>query len=217
MLVAALLVVPILRVTPLDVPTKVPVWLPVHQVSLKAKPEVKTAAHPTPAPRLDIDVAALAVPRTVPQRIDLAPDAPDIPGAIPFLAGGPLIDTLGTAIRIDPPPIQRPQQPQVVQKPLTPTTPQHVGGSVQAARLIFGPKPAYPVIAKTTGTQGTVKIEALIGRDGVIRNLRLVSGPPLLIKAAMDAVAQWRYQPTTLNGNAVEVITEIDVNFALNR
>jgi protein TonB len=88
---------------------------------------------------------------------------------------------------------------------------------VQSAKLIFGPKPAYPRIALTTRTQGVVKIQALIGRDGVIRNLQAVSGPELLIVAAMDAVRQWRYQPTLLNSEPVEVITEIDVNFTLGR
>lgn len=92
-----------------------------------------------------------------------------------------------------------------------------ISSSVQTARLIFGPKPAYPVLAKTTRTQGTVKIQALIGRDGVIRNLKLISGPPLLVKAAMDAVATWRYKPALLNGELVEVITEIEVNFTLTQ
>jgi protein TonB len=216
-LVAVLLLVPILRVAPLDAPPKVPTWLPVHQVNIQARPEVRPASHTTTA-RPNIDPTRLVVPRTVPKTIDLTPDAPEIPGpAMSFLSAGSGIDALGSAIKAEPPAVQRPPQQQVVQRPTTPTTPQRVGGSVQAAKLIFGPRPAYPTIAKTTGTQGTVRIEALIGRDGVIRNLHVVSGHPLLVRAAMDAVAQWRYQPTLLNGEAVEVITEIDVNFALSR
>jgi len=58
-------------------------------------------------------------------------------------------------------------------------------------------------------------MEAVIGRDGAVQNLRLVSGHPLLIEAAKKAVARWRYQPTLLNGEPVEVVTEIDVNFTL--
>jgi protein TonB len=57
----------------------------------------------------------------------------------------------------------------------------------------------------------------VIGRDGSIRNLQLISGPPLLVAAALDAVRQWRYKPTLLNGEPVEVITEIAVNFALSQ
>ena len=63
--------------------------------------------------------------------------------------------------------------------------------------------------------QGAVRLEALICTDGTIRSLRVLAGHPLLVKAAIDAVARWRYQPTLLNGDPVEVITEIDVNFAL--
>jgi len=62
-----------------------------------------------------------------------------------------------------------------------------------------------------------VKIQALIGRDGIIRNLQVVSGPPLLIAAAVAAVQQWRYKPTLLNAEPVEVITEIDVTFTLSQ
>ena len=65
--------------------------------------------------------------------------------------------------------------------------------------------------------QGTVRITAIIGTDGTIRNLQLINGPPLLVKAALDAVKQWRYQATMLNGSPVEVITEIDVNFTLSQ
>jgi protein TonB len=92
-----------------------------------------------------------------------------------------------------------------------------VGGDVEASRLLFGPKPLYPPIAKVTRTQGTVRIQASIGRDGSIRNLQLISGPPLLVAAAIEAVRQWRYKPTLLNGEPVEVITEIAVNFALSQ
>jgi periplasmic protein TonB len=59
-------------------------------------------------------------------------------------------------------------------------------------------------------------MEAVIGRDGAVQNLRVVSGHPLLIEAAKNAVARWRYQPTLLNGEPVEVATEIDVNFTLS-
>jgi periplasmic protein TonB len=90
-----------------------------------------------------------------------------------------------------------------------------VGGGVQSAKLIFGPKPLYPPIARAARTQGTVRIQAVIARDGSIQHLQVVSGPPLLIAVALEAVQRWRYQPTLLNGQPVEVITEIDVNFTL--
>jgi protein TonB len=86
---------------------------------------------------------------------------------------------------------------------------------VQAAKLVYGPKPVYPPLAKAARVQGTVRIQAIISADGSIHSLQVMSGPPLLINAARDAVSQWRYQATLLNGKAVEVATEIDVIFTL--
>jgi protein TonB len=62
-----------------------------------------------------------------------------------------------------------------------------------------------------------VKFTAVIGRDGTIQNLQLIGGHPLLVQSAQDAVRQWVYQPTLLNGEPVEVITQIDVNFTLSQ
>ena len=92
-----------------------------------------------------------------------------------------------------------------------------VGGNVQQAMLVNQPKPLYPPLAKQARRSGTVRFTAIIGRDGAIQNLTLVSGHPLLVAAATDAVKQWRYKPTLLNGEPVEVVTQIDVNFTLNQ
>jgi protein TonB len=92
-----------------------------------------------------------------------------------------------------------------------------VGGNVQSAKLIRGPKPVYPPLAKQARIQGTVRLNAIIGKDGTIQNLTAASGHPLLVPAAMDAVKQWLYQPTLLNGEPVEVVTVIDVNFTLSQ
>ena len=91
-----------------------------------------------------------------------------------------------------------------------------VGGVVESARLIYEVKPDYPVLARSAHVQGTVRLEAIIDKDGAVQSLHVLSGPPLLIPSALRAVSQWRYQPTLLNGTAVEVATEIDVNFTLN-
>jgi len=105
----------------------------------------------------------------------------------------------------------------IVETPPPPTAPLRVSTSVQAALLIFGPKPAYPPLAKAARVQGTVRLQAIIGTDGNIRNLRLMSGPPLLVKSALDAVQRWRYRATVLNGTPVEVSTEVEVNFTLTQ
>jgi protein TonB len=90
-----------------------------------------------------------------------------------------------------------------------------VGGNVQAARLVNKVQPLYPPLARQTRISGTVKLHAIIGKDGSVQQLAMVSGHPLLVQAALDAVRQWRYQPTLLNGEPVEVDTEIDVIFSL--
>src|SRR3984893_8690511 len=90
-----------------------------------------------------------------------------------------------------------------------------VGGNVEAASLINKITPQYPPIAKTAHVSGTVVLHAIISKDGTVQELQYVSGPPLLMKAAMDAAKEWRYKPTKLNGDPVEVDTTIDVVFTL--
>jgi len=212
-LVAVALIVPLLHTASIEVPAKIPVWLTVEKLDLKLKPETRAVPNQPPStPRPIFHLASLRAPITVPAHIDLSPDAPEIGNALAL--NGPVSPSLGllpgTAIQPLPAPVPAP-------KPQPQSAPIRVGSGVQSARLVFGPRPAYPPLARTTRTQGTVKIQALIGRDGVIRNLQAVSGPPLLIAVAIEAVQQWRYQPTLLNGEPVEVITEININFTLSQ
>ena len=90
-----------------------------------------------------------------------------------------------------------------------------VSTEVQEAKLMNKVIPAYPPLARQARIQGTVKLHAIIGTDGTIEWLEAVEGHPLLIQAAMDAVKQWRYKPTLLEGAPVEVETYIDVIFTL--
>jgi protein TonB len=82
--------------------------------------------------------------------------------------------------------------------------------------LIHRVQPVYPPLARQAGVQGVVVLQARISRLGTIENLQMVSGHPLLVKAAMDAVRQWRYRPYVLNGEAVEIETQVTVNFTLS-
>jgi periplasmic protein TonB len=86
---------------------------------------------------------------------------------------------------------------------------------VEAASLVQKVTPVYPPIAKTAHVSGTVVLHAIIARNGMIQQLQFVPGPPLLMQSAMAAVKQWRYRPTMLNGQPVEVDTTIDVVFSL--
>ena len=98
-----------------------------------------------------------------------------------------------------------------------PSGPLRVGGEVQMAKLVKKVIPEYPPLAKTARVSGVVRLLGIIAKDGTIKNLQLIGGHPLLARAALDAVKQWIYQPTLLNGQPVEVIAPIDVNFTLGQ
>ncbi|MGH9794797.1 MAG: energy transducer TonB [Candidatus Acidiferrales bacterium] len=91
-----------------------------------------------------------------------------------------------------------------------------VGGGAQNPKLLHRPPPTYPWRARRRRLQGTVRMQAIVGVDGTIQDLQLVSGHCWLAEAAMDAVRRWRYQPTLLNGAPVEISTIIDVIFTLS-
>ena len=82
--------------------------------------------------------------------------------------------------------------------------------------LIFRIQPEYPPLARQARVEGTVVLRAMISREGLIENLQVLSGHPMLIRAAADAVRQWRYRPYQLNGEPVEVETQVTVNFVLS-
>jgi TonB family protein len=109
-----------------------------------------------------------------------------------------------------PPPPAAPGPPPIPQRIL-------VGGNLQQARMITKVSPSYPLDCKAEGIEGTVALRATIGHDGGVLNLERINElvDTRLAQAATDAVRQWRYQPTLLNGQPVEVITEIEVNFTL--
>jgi TonB family protein len=96
-------------------------------------------------------------------------------------------------------------------------SPLRVGGNVQSYNLVNKVTPAYPPLAKQARVQGTVRLDATIGTDGKVKDLVAKDGDPLLIPAAMEAVWQWVYKPTLLNGQPVEVQTTIDINFTLSQ
>ena len=108
-----------------------------------------------------------------------------------------------------------PSKQEVVTAALAP--PVHVGGNVQSAKLIKQMVPVYPRSALQMRISGTVQLLGIIAKDGTIQRLQVLSGHPLLRQAAIDAVSQWVYRPTILNGQPVEVEAPIDVIFNLSR
>jgi protein TonB len=163
----------------------------------------------------DVMRAPTVIPKTIAQVKDEPEPAPSSVGVVGGVVGGVpggsfggvLGGVIGGALSAvaPPPPPPKPQAPKRIR----------VGGQVESARVVFGPHPEYPPLAKMARIQGTVRLDAIISKDGTIQDLKVISGHPLLVRAALEAVQRWRYQPTLLNGDAVEVATEIDVNFTL--
>ena len=103
--------------------------------------------------------------------------------------------------------------PRVIDAPPPPANPP---ATVKAPKLIRRVIPPYPPLARQARVSGTVRLIGVIAKDGTIRQLQVVSGHPLLVGAAVDAVRQWVYRPTLLNGEPVEVIAPIDVIFTFS-
>lgn len=88
---------------------------------------------------------------------------------------------------------------------------------IDPALLIHRVEPVFPTLPRQTGREGRVELHALIGTDGTVRSLQILEGDPMFYQSALDAVSQWRYKPTFLNGHPVEVDTHISVIYKLNR
>jgi periplasmic protein TonB len=179
---------------------------------------------PPPAPKVEIvkpvahliQAGKLTAPTVIPKKVNIIKEEaqpPDmgavgvvggVPGGMPGgSAGGVLGGIIGGTSGGPPPP--PPKTPDRIR----------VGGNVQQANLIHQVMPMYPEIAKTAHIQGTVILHAIISKEGTVQELQYISGPPLLMRSAMDAVRQWRYRPTLLNGEPVQVDTTISVVFTL--
>jgi protein TonB len=156
----------------------------------------------------------LMAPQRIPPNITMIKEdelpALSAVGSVGGVSPDALVRILGPVSVAAPPP-----PPSVQKNVRTPRIP--VGGILQAAKLIRQPKPVYPELARRARIQGVVRLHALISREGTIEDLQVVSGHPLLFPSALEAVKQWAYQPTLLNGERVEVETDIDVNFTLSQ
>ncbi len=215
--VTGLALLPLLSTESIEAGTHFLLLSPAHitpDKPLAKKPEVTQASPRTSGPTLRVvQLATLGRRFSAPTHIAaLEPgDAPPLAfgGTSAGDASGTLLNSLGTGDGGIAPPQAIPAAPK------TPRGPVRLPSRISLSQLTFGPKPVYPKLALSARTEGTVRLLATISRDGRIENLHVLSGPAMLTAAAMDAVSQWRYRPVFLNGDAVEVITEIDVNFTL--
>ena len=206
MALAAILVIPLVRPSLLPQlsasPPLVPLVAPSHFVPIML--------HPSPSGPMAPHATVSTVPRLIFEYLrrdsDPSTSAPEEAPCISCIGppshepGIPGIDVGGTQALPPPPP--------VVTKP--PRISRMMDGM-----LLYRVQPEYPAMAKQIRLQGTVQIAALISKEGTIENLHVLSGPPMLIPSAMSAVKQWRYRPYVLNGDPIEVETQITVNFSL--
>jgi protein TonB len=125
-----------------------------------------------------------------------------VPGGVP---GGSMGGVIGGMINSTPVAVPKIATPQRVR----------VSSGVQSGLLVRKVNPSYPPLARQARIQGVVILQAQISKDGNIENLQLISGHPMLAPAAIEAVKQWKYKPYLLNGEPVEVETQVQVNFTL--
>ena len=171
------------------------------------------------------DAGKLMAPKVIPKEVatikeeELPPPTAGVGGVVGGVPGGVaggapggvLGGIIGSVPSAAPPPPPPPKEVKPVIQRIK------IGGAVQQAKLIRQPRPQYPPLAKQARISGTVHLSAIIAKDGTIQKLEVLSGHPLLVPSALEAVRQWVYQPTLLNGEPVEVQTTIDVNFTLSQ
>jgi periplasmic protein TonB len=162
----------------------------------------------------DIINGQLRTPTKIPEKVQMIKEEEAPPpvstmagvvGGVPGAAGGQMGGVIGGIINSTPIAVPRVATPQRVR----------VSQGVTQGLLLRKIQPAYPPLARQARIQGSVLLQAEISKDGSIQNLRLISGHPMLAPAAIEAVKQWKYKPYILNGEPVEVETQITVNFTL--
>ncbi len=194
-----------------------------ESISAKNIPAASALPAPSaPPPHPQAEVRQKATPEPAPPRATVRTFTPPAMLAQRKIDDGPAVvldasTALPDATVIKPvvivPEMNAPPPPQP--KPLQPPRPVRIGGHVQAANLVKRVAPIYPALAKTAHVEGAVHFTAMIGKDGRVKNVQYVSGPQILVQAAKQAVQQWVYKPMLLDGQPMEVVTEIDVVFNL--
>jgi periplasmic protein TonB len=212
--IACAVIIPLFLIGRPEVP-KLPLpmrFQPRHIALVPVDPErIPTRA---PVPRI-WNPYLLVAPARIPQRVmDLRDLAAPEPGTLPAdSTGGPVGDIVGALPMARTPPLPPPTRQPLPQ----PSQPVRVSQGVQEAKLVKKVMPIYPEIARSIRQFGVVRLVAVIGKDGRIRDVQVLGGPAYLVAAAVAAVKQWVYKPTLLNGEPAEVIAPITVNFTLSQ
>jgi periplasmic protein TonB len=211
----ALVLVPLLQMQAVPIP-QMDTLLPPPQFLKKG--EIPVVTH-TPAPReLTPDPDALIAPTVIPSEIARIVEPPSALSIdVPRTGRGTDIRSIfSEALKKPEETILPPPPPPKVEPETRADEPIRISSGVQQAKLIRQVVPSYPPWALAAHVQGVVVLEAIISKEGTIDSLRVVSGHPLLTSAAIDAVKQWIYRPTLLNGDPMVVLTTITVNFSFH-
>ena len=224
-IVAAVLIVPLFYTQVID--------LHRFEITYLAAPLVPAPPPPPPpaspvatrqAPRKALPATAkLTIPIAIPKAIPAPSNAPEaasdlvagvtggVAGGVPGgQIGGVLSGIVGSTGPVAPPP------PPLVAEAPAPNGPLHVGGEVKPPRELYKPQPKYPLLALQSRIEGDVQIDALIDKDGNVVQARVISGPGVLIPAALEAVKHWKYEPTYLNGVPWPLELTVHVTFTLS-
>lgn len=214
-LVAAVLLAPLIFTQVLDVHSFETVFLVAPRPPAAPPPPAPAQALRTTKPVAQmLNTTKLTAPAVIPAKIKIVADEapPDlgagVPGGVPGgVAGGVLGGIIGGVT----------DNPKTIAPPAPPARRiVRVGGDVKPPVPLSTPNPRYPAVAFAAHVEGLVVIDAIIDEQGNVVQARVIEGPPLLVAAALDAVAKWKYQPTYLNGQAVAISTHIQVVFRLH-
>jgi len=213
-IVGAVILAPLLFTQVLDVHSFEAVFLVAPRPPAAPPPPAAQAVKIARPMARVLDISKLTAPAAIPAKIKIVVDEapPDLGagvsgGVVGGVAGGVLGGIIGGVtdnVRTIPPP--PPPERRIVR----------VGGDVKPPVPISTPQPNYPAVAKAAHIEGLVVIDAIIDEQGDVVEAKVIEGPPLLVSAALDAVAKWKYAPTYLNGQAVSIRTHIQVMFRLH-
>src|SRR5262245_38557323 len=210
-----LLVAFVVPIGPPPAPPPPPAILPAPAAAPVVRPQVQVVS-------TDAVIMPTAIPKEIARIVDEPIAAPTgvvggVVGGVPGgVMGGVLGGILASNANTAPPPAFVPPPPPPPPPPpkmLVPARPVRIGGDVKEPRPIKMTPPVFPVLASKARVSGTVVLEATLTEQGTVEAIRVVSGHPLLVQAAIDCVKEWRYEPTLLNGVPVPVILTARVNF----
>jgi protein TonB len=189
----------------------------------QAQPPAAAAPRVVKMPTRPVSPEAVIMPTVIPKEIARIIDQPappvagvigGVPGGMPGGVAGGVLGGILSSGNANIPPALAPPPPPPPPKALAPAEPVRVGGLVREPRPIKMVPPVYPLLASRARVNGTVFLEATLTAEGTVSEIRVISGHPLLVQAAIDCVKKWQYEPTLLNGVPVPVILTARVTFS---